>query len=134
MTIATNQNNTRELILFLINGVIATFIHLIILITLVNFSGMSYGVSNFCAAIFGISASFFGNKFFVFGKKNDLNLKIQIIRFLSLYSFLAINHGFLLFLWSDLNGLNYLVGFLIITFLNTSISFLVNKFVIFYEE
>ena len=116
---------------FILNGLIATSIHFLILYLCVNFFRLDYyGVSNLMGAIFGTAYSFLGNKYYVFRNSNN-NILIQTSQFITLYSFMAINHGAFLYFWSDLCNYNYLIGFILITTINTVLSFFVNKYKIF---
>ena len=121
----------EEIFLFLINGFLATLVHLAALILFVNFAGLSYGASNFLSFLVGSISSFLGNKFFVFKVKNKFRTTSQFIKFFFLYLTLAFEHGIALHWWSDINEYNYIVGFLLITMLNIIISFIFNKYIIF---
>ncbi len=116
---------------FIINGLFATLVHFLVLLILISFSPLNYGFSNFIGYIFSITSSFLGNKFFVFKDSNNKHAFTQVIKFIFLYIFLAINSGFALYIWTDINKYNFVIGFLGITALNTIISFLVNKFLIY---
>tara|TARA_X000001036_G_scaffold438555_1_gene486699 strand:- start:2053 stop:2457 length:405 start_codon:yes stop_codon:yes gene_type:complete len=116
---------------FIINGLFATLVHFLVLLILISFSSLNYGFSNFIGYIFSITSSFLGNKFFVFKDSNNAHAFTQVIKFIFLYLFLAINSGFALYIWTDINKYNFVIGFLGITALNTIISFMVNKFLIY---
>ena len=104
---------------FIINGLFATLVHFFALLSLSSFSPLNYGVSNFIGYIFGSISSFLGNKFFVFKPSNNIHTFTQALKFVFLY------------IWADINKYNFVIGFMGITALNTIISFLVNKFLIF---
>jgi putative flippase GtrA len=121
----------NEKIRFVINGLIATSIHFLVLYLCVDFLMVAYyGISNLIGAIFGTVYSFLGNKFYVF-KDSNSNIFVQSSKFIGLYTCMAINHGAFLYYWSDIFNYNYMLGFLLITTLNTVLSFLVNKYKIF---
>ena len=122
---------SEELGLFMVNGLLATFIHFLTLTFLVNFSPLNYGLSNFFSFIVGSISSFLGNKFFVFNIKLKAKTFHQILKFGFLYIFLACTHGLALYWWSDIYNYNYIIGFLLITIINTVLSFLFNKYLIF---
>ena len=127
------KNNTafNEVVRFIINGLIATSVHFVILYLCVSYSILPYdGISNLIGAIFGSIFSFLGNKFYVFRGSNN-NVFIQTSQFIVLYALMALNHGVFLYYWSDLGNHNYMVGFIIVTIVNTIISFLCNKYMIF---
>ncbi len=116
---------------FIINGLFATLVHFLVLLILISFSPLNHGFSNFIGYIFSITSSFLGNKFFVFKNSNNKHAFTQVIKFIFLYIFLSINSGFALYIWTDINKYNFVIGFLGITALNTIISFMVNKFLIY---
>lgn len=121
----------KEAVRFVINGLIASLIHFSVLYACVNLLIISYdGISNFIGAIFGTIYSFLGNKFFVFNSKHN-SIYTEGYKFLILYTLMAFNHGVFLYVWSDLFGQNYILGFIIITILNTMLSFFYNKYKIF---
>ncbi len=90
----------------------------------------SAGVANFVAAWFGIAASFVGSRFFVF-RRQPLHGRIRRVRFLILYASIACLHGLLLFAWTDVLHLDYSIGFLIATVLQTVLSYIGNKLLVF---
>ena len=130
-SISAKNKNLREIYTFILNGLFATFVHFFFLILFVNFTFLNYGASNLLSFILGSLTSFLGNKFFVFKIQEKGKTYIQLAKFSALYLALAFNHGIALYIWSDINNYNYIVGFLLITILNTSISFLFNKYMIF---
>lgn len=120
-----------ELGRYLVNGLLATAIHYGVLSFNIKVLGMpSAGMANFFAAWFGIAASFIGSRFFVF-RKRSTPWGPQAIRFLALYASIACLHGLLLFVWTDVFQLNYSVGFLLATVLQTLLSYVGNKLLVF---
>lgn len=124
----TKMNNREyEIIRYLINGVAATLIHygtLTFIIKTLGFS--SIGLANLIAAVVGITASFFGNRYFVFQNNND-TIPSQMLKFGSLYITIAALHGLILFFWADVMSLDYRIGFLVATTIQVLISYLGNK-------
>lgn len=117
--------------MYIINGAIATAVHYSVLyfnVELVKLN--SVGISNFVAAFFGISASFIGNRFFVFSDKKGKILK-QIKSFALLYFSIAFMHGLFLYLWADLYGMDYRIGFVLVTILQVLLSYIGNKKMVF---
>lgn len=99
----------EEVLRYVLNGVAATGVHYSVLyscIEILHFN--SIGLANFCASLVGISSSFLGNRYFVFGQR-DQKIVSQFVRFISLYSLVAFLHGAFLYVWSDilLNDYNY---------------------------
>src|SRR4051794_8639573 len=109
---------------YLINGVAATAVHFgILTFNLHVLQFPSAGVANFVAALFGITASFLGNRYFVFRDHSDPLLQ-QLWRFAILYSGIACMHAGLLFVWTDRMGYDYRIGFVIATGLQLGLSYL----------
>ena len=119
---------------YIINGIIATIIHFCTLSFIIEIANMQHaGTANFIAAFFGISASFFGSRYFVF-KKTDTPILTQATKFWLLYTIMAIVHGLILFIWSDLAGYDYRIGFLLSTGLQVIVSYLGNKALVFNDK
>jgi putative flippase GtrA len=116
---------------YIVNGVVATIIHFVILtfnLEYLNFE--SAGLANIVAASFGITASFLGSRYYVFRYSSGSVLS-QASKFSALYVSIALAHGAVLYIWTDLFQLNYRVGFLIATSLQVASSYLGNKFLVF---
>ena len=90
----------------------------------------SKGLANALAASFGIAASFAGNKWFVFSESQG-HTGGQLTRFLVLYGTLALINGGLMTLWADVGGLDYRIGFVIISAVQLICSFLGNRILVF---
>jgi len=121
----------KEFHRYIFNGAFATLIHYSVLIfnvEVIKFD--SIGFSNAVAAIFGISASFIGSRFFVFKNKNN-SLINQLTTFLVLYGLIATMHGLLLYWWTDVQGMNYHAGFVLATGLQVLLSYWGNKKLVF---
>lgn len=116
---------------YLINGVVATAIHFLVLKFNLEVLGMtSAGAANGLAAIFGITASFIGSRYFVFRGTSGRLLK-QGTLFVLLYACIAVLHALVMHIWADRLGLDYRVGFVLATFMQMAFSFVVNKFMVF---
>ena len=105
-----------ELLRYIINGLAATLVHYSVLnFNLLVIEFESAGVANMVAACFGIAVSFIGSRYYVYrGHTNSLSS--QFVRFSLLYAFIALLHGVILFIWTDVYALNHHVGFLLATF------------------
>lgn len=120
-----------EVLRYGINGIVATAVHYAVLsINLQVLRFDSAGLANLLAACFGISASFFGSRYFVFPPTGE-TLLVEALRFSGLYGAIALLHGLVLLLWTDHFGLDYRWGFLLATLLQVSLSYLGNKFLVF---
>jgi putative flippase GtrA len=119
---------------FVANGVLATGVHFgVLTLNLEVFHLRSAGIANFVAALFGIAASFVGNRYAVF-EGADTPLLPQAARFLALYAFLALFQGFFLALWADFLHFDYRIGFLVAAGGQMVISFLGNKLLVFAKK
>lgn len=120
-----------EIVRYVINGTAATGVHFgVLILCLEVIQIQSAAIANMIAAIFGISASFLGSRYFVFRSRQDPILS-QAPKFAVLYASIAALHGAVLFVWTDVFGLDYRVGFLIATFLQVLLSYIGNKKLVF---
>lgn len=120
-----------ELCRFFINGLLATAVHYGVLTLNLQYLEMrSAGLANLLAAVFGITSSFIGNRYFVF-RKHEGGLLSQAKSFLLLYAAIACLHGAVLFGWTDVGGLDYRLGFLVATCLQVILSYWGNRRLVF---
>ena len=113
------------------NGLVATGVHFSVLTLNIEVYDMqSAGLANLIAAIFGITASFLGSRYFVFKKHQD-SMFGQAVMFGILYSSIACLHGAVLYGWTDVYKLDYRVGFIIATALQIVLSYSGNKILVF---
>lgn len=82
------------------------------------------------AAIFGITASFAGSRYYVF-KKHQKSIAHQAILFVLLYASIACMHGLILYSWTDIHGHDYRAGFVLATVMQIVLSYLGNKTLVF---
>ena len=116
---------------YIINGLAATAIHFFVLTFNLKILGWtSAGLSNLVAAGFGITASFIGNRFYVFSGSAEPLFK-QVYRFLFLYLAIASLHGAFMYAWVDAYALHYIHGFIVATFLQVLLSYWGNKILVF---
>ena len=121
----------KQPVRYIINGLIATAIHFLILTFNLKVLGWkSAGAANLVAAVFGISASFLGSRYYVFSGSIEPLFR-QLYRFILLYAIMALLHGALLYLWVDLYAFNYIVGFVIATIMQVVCSYIGNKILVF---
>lgn len=120
-----------RLIAYAINGVAATAVHYGALYTCLELLEFRYaGVANLTASVFGISSSFLGNRYFVF-RSAVKPLYSQAVAFVVLFSLIALIHGTVLFVWTDVFGLNYRIGFLVAVAIQFTLGYLGSKRLIF---
>lgn len=122
---------SAQFVRFLINGVLATAVHYLALRLGVEVLKLgSAGLANLLAAPLGIATSFLGNRYFVFQRQGG-DLLQQALRFIGLYSAIALLHGSLLYVWSDLLKFNYHIGFLIAVAIQVVLGYLAGKHLVF---
>jgi len=125
------QPDIGQIFRYAINGIFATGVHYgVLVISLEQLKLPSAGVANLIAAFFGISASFLGNRYYVFGKTESAILR-QVWRFSLLYGVIALIHGAILFVWTDLYQFDYRGGFFIATVVQFAFSYVGNRFLVF---
>lgn len=120
-----------RLLRYIVNGLVATVVHYVVLsFGLEVLRIPSAGLANLMAAGVGITTSFLGSRYFVFlaGSRPVLG---QASRFIALYALIALLHGATLWLWSDMGGLDYRIGFLLATCMQVALSYFGNKHLVF---
>ena len=121
----------QQSVRYLINGLVATAVHFAVLTFNLKVLGWgSAGIANLVAAVFGISASFLGSRYFVFQGSQEPLFK-QVYRFIFLYAAIASLHGALMYVWADHYSLNYVVGFVVATGMQVLCSYWGNKRMVF---
>ena len=116
---------------YLINGAFATAVHLGVLVFIIQvLKWSSAGMANGVAAIFGITTSFLGSRYYVFSSSLE-SVSAQVFKFLLLYLSIALLHAGLLFVWTDYYQLHYLAGFLVATIMQLLLSYWGNKLLVF---
>lgn len=130
-TLADRSAELRQLMRFVINGLVATGVHFAVLTLLVEVVHVpSKGVANLLAASVAIVASFLGNRYLVFAA-TKARASAQLWRFVLLNVAIALLNGGLMAVWSDLLKLDYRVGFVLISAVQFILSFLGNRFLVF---
>ena len=120
-----------KIVRYAINGILATVLHFSVLqINLKIFAMSSAGLANFIAAFFGITVSFFGNRYFVF-KNYQKTILHQASMFGGVYAITTFSHGIVLYWWSDLEGWDYRTGFLLATIIQIFLGYWGTKLLVF---
>ncbi len=110
----------------ILNGLFATAVHFAVLSFNLLVLDIQYaGLANMIAAVFGASASFVGSRYFVFRAAKDSPVR-QALSFATLYAVIALLHGLILYVWTDVNGLDYRLGFVLATCVQVFISYFGN--------
>ena len=121
----------KQPIRYIVNGLVATAVHFLVLtFNLKVLDWNSAGFANLIAAVFGISVSFLGSRYYVFNGSLEPLVK-QLYRFMLLYAAIAILHGLLMYVWVDVYLQNYVIGFVIATFMQVACSYIGNKVLVF---
>lgn len=122
---------SSQFVRYVVSGLAATAVHFCVLTFNLNVIGMrSAGLANGIAAVFGIAASFVGSRYFVFSGSTR-RVMSQGLLFLLAYACIALLHALVLYAWTDRMGLDYRIGFIVATCMQMTLSFFINKFVIF---
>ena len=122
---------SQQSVRYLINGLAATAVHFAVLtFNLKVLDWSSAGIANLVAAVFGITASFLGSRYFVFQGSAEPLFK-QVYRFIFLYAAIALLHGALMYVWADHYHLNYIAGFVVATGMQVLCSYWGNKRMVF---
>ena len=125
------KDSSAEFIRYVINGLFAAVVHYAVLTFNVEVAGLwSAAVANGLAAIVGIATSFVGSLYFVFRRFNRPIME-QAARFAGLYATIALVHAGVLFVWTDVLGEDYRIGFLIATGIQFVLSYAGNKLWVF---
>ena len=125
-------NHAREPALFVLNGLAATGVHYGVLHAAVELLAIyPVGLANFIAACFGITASLLGNRHVVFRGRANAPLGHHLARFGLLYAVLAVANAAVLFLWTDVGGQDYRLGFLLAAGLQVVLSYFGNRHLVF---
>ena len=123
----TDGNVRAEAARYVLNGLVATAVHFSVLMVNLEVLGMrSAGAANGVAAVFGITASFLGSRYFVF-HGTDGRFVQEGFQFVLVYAGIAALHALILFAWTDRGHLDYRIGFVLATGVQVTISYLANK-------
>jgi putative flippase GtrA len=131
MPVVDDNGLVSQSVRYAINGFVATAIHFAVLTFNLQVLGLaSAGVANGIAAVFGISASFIGSRYFVF-RGTTGRLLHQGFLFALTYAGIAMLHALILYGWTDRLGHDYRIGFVIASIAQVILSFLLNRTVVF---
>lgn len=116
---------------YVVNGLLATAVHYGILSLAVSRLPLAWQ-ANLMGACFGIAASFLGSRYFVFGP-GQVPVWQQLRRFVLLYGAIGALHALVMAVLTDGAGWDYRVTFVLATALQTMLSFLGNKYLVFHS-
>ena len=123
----------KEIILYLIFGVLTTIVNLIAYYLFSNIININYLISNAIAWIISVVFAYITNKFFVFNSyyiNKDVIIE-EFIKFMNCRLISGLSEVVLLFLFVDLLLMNDIVAKLIIGVLVALINFIFSKVFIF---
>lgn len=121
----------QRVVRYAVNGLVATAVHFGVLQVNMKLLDMSSGgLANLIAAFFGIAVSFIGSRYYVF-QSHQKAILTQASKFGALYAAIACLHGIVLYVWHDLQGWDYRIGFLVATVLQVLLSYWGNKIIVF---
>lgn len=130
-TTAPVKPDFSEIMRYVVNGLAGTAVHYAVLsFSLEVLKVPAAGLASLGASVFGVTASFFGSRYFVFPRHNEAIVR-QASRFALLYAVIACLHGMVLAVWTDLCRLEYQWGFLVATCLQMALSYWGNKQLVF---
>ena len=125
---ALNRNRPFR---YVVNGGIATVVHFLVLVFSIQvLDWSSAGAAKGFAAIFGITSSFIGSRYYVFTSSTE-RAASQLVKFLILYVSIASLHAGVLLIWTDYYRFNYIIGFMIATCMQLLLSYWGNKILVF---
>jgi len=120
-----------ELLRYIANGLVATAVHYgALTVALKGLHVSPAWIANLMAAIFGILTSFLGSRHFVFKQAHE-PAGDQLRRFVGLYGAIAVLHAVVMGVLTDIMGMDYRLSFIFATALQTALSYLGNKFLVF---
>jgi putative flippase GtrA len=125
------QQTTNQILRYIANGVVATLAHYIVLYHSIEVYGLSSaGLANFWASLVGIGFSFLGNRFIVFNSTHQKAVG-QFSKFVMLYFVMAVLHGGLLYVWSDIWNYDYNYGFAFAVMIQFFLGYAANRHIVF---
>jgi putative flippase GtrA len=128
---ALSRLDAAEVARYLVNGAAATAVHFAVLWLGLDVLGVpSAGMMSAVASLMASTASFFGNRMFVFAA-GGASVQRHATRFAAVYLLIALFHGGFLYGWTDLVGLDYRPGFVIALVIATVAGYLLNRHFVF---
>lgn len=120
-----------EVARYVINGLVATFVNWAVMRLCLDVLNVPWAwLAFWVGALFGITTSFLGSRYFVF-KKGDEPIGRQAAKFLATYAAIALLVSGVMAVWSDWLHLDTNVGFVIATGVQVALSYVGNKVWVF---
>jgi len=116
---------------YIVNGLVATFVNwgvmrLCLDVLHIPWASLAYWIG----ALFGITTSFIGSRYFVF-RKADRPVMRQAIKFVGAYVVIAVLASGVVHVWSDLLHYDSNLGFVLATGVQVTLSYFTNKKLVF---
>ena len=127
---------TREIIMYLICGVLATVVNLVTYFSFVNFFKIEENISNVIAIIASILFAYFTNSVFVFmTKKNSFKDRImEFFKFILGRVFTMVFEIVGFFVMFNLFGITDIISKPVVTFLVIVMNYFISKYFVFKDK
>lgn len=123
--------NGAEVARYVVNGLVATFVNWAVMRLCLDVWHLPWAsLAYWIGALFGITTSFIGSRYFVF-RKNDRPMMRQAIKFVGAYVVIALLASGVMHVWSDWLHLDSNVGFILATGVQVGLSYFCNKKLVF---
>jgi len=120
----------KELIFYIIFGILTTLVNILLYLFLTKLLGFNYIISNILAWFFSVLFAYITNRIWVFESDNDNILK-EIILFFSGRLFSGVVDTLFLFVFIELLFMNDLISKVIIQIIVVILNYVISKFIIF---
>ena len=128
--IISNYTKKKEIILYLVFGILTTIINIIVYLFLVWMLGINYIAGNILAWLFSVIFAYITNKIWVF-EKTKSNIIIEFLLFISGRIFSGVIDSCLLYLFVEILVLNDFISKIIIQLVVVIINYLISKLIVF---
>ena len=131
MSLSISTLLSSQPVRYIINGLVATGVNFCAMAIFVYMLGDGKAwLASALACVIGITTSFIGSKYFVFPGAQDKTY-VQATKFVLVYGLTACLYALVLYLWTDLMGWDWKIGFVLATGLQVAVSYSANKFLVF---
>jgi putative flippase GtrA len=123
--------NGAEAARYVANGLVATFVNWAVMRLCLDVWHLPWAsLAYWIGAVFGITTSFIGSRYFVF-RKHDRPVMRQAIKFVGAYVVIALLASGVIHVWSDWLRLDSNLGFILATGVQVGLSYFANKKLVF---
>ena len=124
------NNDTKELILYIIFGVLTTLVNLFVYLIFTKFFAVNYLISNIMAWFLSVLFAYITNRIWVFESKNN-NIIKEILLFYGGRIFSGVVDTGLMFLFIDVLLINDFISKIIIQIIVVILNYILSKFFVF---